>query len=112
MLHLVFALRHAREALAAGISDPIRVAQVLDLERDGRKMQSAYRARMGRNKGNANSAKKRSANARTFWTPWITRYRELLREGKSRPQAIKEIEQELDDDGIARDRRTIIKWCK
>jgi hypothetical protein len=111
-LHLVFALRHAREGLAAGVSDPIRVAQVLELERAGQKMQRAYRALIARNKGTANSAAKRSANARTFWTPWITCYRELQREGKSRKEALDEIEQELADRGTPRDRKAIGNWCK
>jgi hypothetical protein len=65
-LHLVFALRHAREALAAGISDPIRVAQVLELERAGGKMQREYTAReRGRSGGNVTGPRQHRSGQQT-----------------------------------------------
>src|SRR3954451_19293919 len=44
LMHLWFALHHAREALVAGIADQTLVAQVLELERAGLEKARAYQA--------------------------------------------------------------------
>jgi hypothetical protein len=112
LLHLVFALRYARQGLESedDIDRTTFLTQAQAFEREGREMARAYQARKNGMKGGKSNSQ--TAQAQKFWKPWQKRFRDILAEEKGIDFARAQIGRELVAAGTPRAGRTIREWCK